>query len=101
MKIKKGDKVKVLLGKDSGKEATVAFVLAKDKKVFVEGINLYKRHVKRMQDMEGGIVNLPKPIDVSNVALVCPNCKKLTRVGFKKDGDVKLRVCKKCGKDIK
>lgn len=101
MKIKKGDKVKILIGKDSGKEGSILFVRASDKKVFVEGVNLYKRHVKKMEGIEGGIIDLPKPVDVSNVALICPNCKKITRIGYKIDGKMKIRVCKKCGKEIK
>lgn len=100
MKIKKGDKVKVLLGKDRGKEGTVEKVMAKKGKVFVERINLYKRHVKKMQNIEGGIIEIPKPLDISNVALICPNCKKITRVGFKMEGETKIRICKKCGKEI-
>lgn len=101
MKIKKGDKIKILLGKDRGKEGKVAFVLGKDKKVFVEGANLYKRHVRKMQGIEGGIIDLPKPLDVSNVVLICSNCNKATRVGYKIIGDIKTRICKKCGKEIK
>lgn len=101
MRIKKGDKVKVLLGKDRGKEGTVEFVLAKEGKVFVGGVNLYKRHVKKVKDTKGAIIDIPKPIDVSNVALVCPNCKKITRVGFKVEKTGKVRICKKCGKEIK
>ena len=101
MKIKKGDKVKVLLGKDRGKEGTIEKVLVKEKKVFVERVNLYKRHVKKMQNIEGGIVEIPKPLDISNVALICPNCKKVTRVGYKMMENEKVRICKKCGKEIK
>lgn len=101
MKIKKGDKVKILLGKDRGKEGKVAYVLGKDKKAFVEGANLYKRHVKKQGTIEGGIIDLPKPMDISNIALVCPNCNKSTRVGFKMEGNEKVRVCKKCQKEIK
>lgn len=101
MKIKKGDKVKVLLGKDSGKEGSIQFVRASDKKVFVEGVNLYKRHVRRMEGIEGGIIDLPKPMDISNVALICPNCKKVTRVGYELSKDGKSRICKKCKKEIK
>ena len=100
-KIKKGDKVKVLLGKDRGKEGTVEFVKTKDQKVFVGGVNLYKRHVKKQGTIEGGIIDIPKPLDVSNVVLICPNCKKVTRVGFKKAGNDKVRICKKCGKEVK
>ena len=101
MKIKKGDKVKVLLGKDRDKEGTVQFVKTEDKKVFVEGANLYKRHVKKMEGIEGGIIDLPKPMNISNVALICPNCKKITRVGYKIEGKMKIRICKKCKKEIK
>lgn len=101
MKIKKGDKVKILLGKDRNKEGKVLFVLAKDKKLFVEGVNLYKRHVKKMGGIEGGIIDIPKPLNISNTALICPNCNKVTRVGYLKTADTKVRVCKKCKKEIK
>lgn len=100
MKIKKGDKVKVLLGKDRGKEGKVVLVLVKTGKVFVEGVNLYKRHVKKQGSVEGGIIDLPKPLDESNVALVCPNCKKITRVGYIMAGNEKVRICRKCKKEI-
>lgn len=101
MKLKKGDKVKIMLGKDRGKEGTVEYVKGKERKVFVSGANLYKRHVRKMQGMEGGIIDLPKPMDLSNLALICPNCKKVTRVGFKMVGDDKLRICRKCQKELK
>lgn len=101
MKIKKGDKVKVLLGKDRGKEGKVAYVRGKDSRVFVEGANLYKRHVKKQGTIEGGIIDIPKSLDISNVALICPNCNKITRVGFKLIGNEKMRICKKCQKEIK
>lgn len=101
MKIKKGDKVKILLGKDKGKEGKVEYVRGKDKRVFVGGANLYKRHVKKQGTIEGGIIDIPKSLDISNVALVCPNCNKITRVGFRIMGNDKIRVCKKCGKEIK
>ncbi len=101
MKIKKDDKVKVLLGKDRGKEGKVVFVLAKAGKVFVEGANLYKRHVKKQGQIEGRIIDIPKPFDVSNIALICPNCKKVTRVGYTTVGNEKVRICRKCEKEIK
>lgn len=100
-KIKKGDKVKVLLGKDRGKEGKVGKVLGRESKVIILGINMYKRHVRKQADLAGGILDIPKPLDISNVALVCPNCKKQTRVGFKKQGEIKIRICKKCRKEIK
>lgn len=99
-KIIKGDNVKVMLGKDAGKTGAVEKVLGKSGKVYVGGVNLYKRHVRSMQGVEGGIIDLPKPINVSNVQLVCPACKKVTRVGFKVEGETKVRVCRKCGKAV-
>lgn len=101
MKIKKGDKVKVLLGKDRGKEGTVQFILRKERKVFVEGVNIYKRHVRKMGDTKGGIIDIPKPLDISNVGIICPNCKKVTRVGFKVVDSSKVRICRKCKKEIR
>ena len=100
-KIHKGDNVQILLGKDRGKQAVVEKMLSKTSQVFLPGLNVSKRHVKKTRDMEGGIIDLSKPMDISNVALVCPNCKKVTRVGFKIEGDAKIRMCKKCGKEIK
>ena len=95
MKIQKGDKVKILLGKDRGKEGKVEYVLGKESKVFVGGINLSKRHVRKHGNMEGGIIEIPKPLNVSNVALICPNCNKITRIGFKTTADTKVRICRK------
>lgn len=100
MKIHSGDTVQIQLGKDRGKEAKVDMISNKKGKVMISGVNVYKRHVKKMGQMEGGIVDLSKPINVSNVQLVCPNCKKPTRVGYKIENDIKVRVCKKCQKTI-
>ena len=100
-KLKKGDKVKILLGKDSGKEGTIEKVLSKNGRVFVGGANLYKRHVKKTGQMEGGIIEIPKSLNISNVGLICPNCKKVTRIGFKIDGNTKTRICRRCKKEIK
>lgn len=100
-KIKKGDNVKVLLGKDSGRTGSVDKVLSKVNKVVVGGINVYKRSVKKMGNNQGGVIDLIKPISISNVALICPNCKKQTRVGFLVEKGTKIRICKKCKKEIK
>ncbi len=105
-KIKKGDKVKIMLGKDRGKEGVVEYVLASKQRVFVGGANMYKRHIRKMpasrgeQGIGGGIIDIPKSLDVSNVVLVCPGCNKLTRVGYKTAENKKVRICKKCGKEI-
>ncbi len=100
-KIKKGDNVKVLAGKDSGRTGTVDRVLIKAGKVVVSGINVYKRSVKKAGDQGGGIIDLVKPVDASNVVLICPACKKQTRIGYKIEGKEKIRICRKCGKEIK
>lgn len=96
LKIKKGDNVQVLLGKDRDKTGLVEKVLTKEGKLLITGINSFKRHVKKQGEIEGGIVTLIKPVQASNVALVCPKCKKPTRVGFSIAGKDKKRICKKC-----
>lgn len=99
-KIHAQDKVKILLGKDRGRTGKVVRVLTKTGKVLVEGMNLSKRHVKKMGNIEGGIIDIVKPIDISNVAIICPNCNQPARVGFSIKDDQKVRRCKKCKKEI-
>ncbi len=99
-KIKKGDNVEVILGKDRGKSGAIDRILMKEGLVYISGVNTVKRHVKSQQGIEGGIIDIIKPMKVSNVMLVCPNCKKATRVGFKLEGTEKVRFCKKCQKVI-
>ena len=97
MKIKKGDTVKVIAGKDKYKEGKVLAV--KDGKVLVEGVNMVTKHTKpSAANQQGGIVNKEAPIDVSNVMLVVKG--KATRVGFKMEGDKKVRVAKATGEVI-
>lgn len=101
MKIKKGDLVKVLVGKDKGRTGIVQKVLMKKQMVVVDGVNIFKKHQKAdAYGQKSGIVEIIKPIDISNVALVCPSCKKTTRVGFVVENGKKYRVCKKCGAKI-
>ncbi|MBI2600687.1 50S ribosomal protein L24 [Candidatus Daviesbacteria bacterium] len=100
-KIKKGDKVQIVLGKDKGKSGVVERINSKEGRVFIPGLNTFKRHVKSYRDIQGGIIDISKAMDISNVLLICPNCNKPTRVGFKFEGDLKVRVCKKCQKEIK
>ena len=98
MKIKKGDKVKVIYGKDKGREGTVEKVYRKRKMVVIPGVNIYKKHVKRSEQFpQGGAIEVPRPLDVSKVMLICPSCKKPVRVGFKLEKGKKYRVCKSCG----
>ena len=99
MKIKKGDMVKVIAGKDKDKEGKVISVIRKDNKVLVEGINMVTKHAKpSMANQQGGIIQKEAPIDLSNVMLL--HNGKATRVGFKMDGDKKVRVAKATGEVI-
>jgi large subunit ribosomal protein L24 len=117
LKIRKGDTVQMLAGKDRGKQGRVLEARPRDGKVVVENLNIAKRHQKprpirdasRMggtQMAPGGIIDRPVPVSVSNVMLVCPTCKLPTRVGYRfkegKGGEVKVRVCKRdgCGQEI-
>jgi large subunit ribosomal protein L24 len=99
LKIKKGDRVKVLTGKDRGKDGEVTRVLPEKGKVIVDGVNVVKKHQRATKaTMQGGIIDKDMPIPVANVALLCQSCGKPTRVGYKIDTDgTKVRVCKKCG----
>ena len=99
MKIKKGDTVKVIAGKDKDKEGKVIAVNKKDGKVLVEGVNMLTKHTKpSVANQNGGIIHQEGPIDISNVMYVHKG--KATRVGFKMDGDKKVRVAKSTGEVI-
>ena len=99
LKIKKGDTVKVIAGKDNGKEGKVLSVDAKNGKVLVEGVGVVTKHTKpSAANQNGGIIQKEAPIDISNVMLMFNG--KATRVGFKMDGDKKVRYAKKTGKVI-
>ena len=101
MKIKKGDTVLIISGKDRKRKSKVLKTFPKESRVLVEGINLVKKHQKpKRTDKKGQIVTLPSPIHLSNVKLICPKCGKATRTGFKLVEKNKYRICKKCGKEI-
>ncbi len=101
MKIVKGDKVKVVYGKDKGREGKVEIVYKKQNKVLIEGINIYKKHVKKSeQTPKGGIVEMPRALDVSKVVIICPKCSKPTRISIKREKGKKKRICKKCKSTI-
>ena len=100
MKIKKGDQVIVITGRDKGKTGEVIQAMPKESKVLVRGVNLVKRHTKPTQENAGGIVSKEKPIHVSNVALIDPKSGKATRVGIKLDKGQKVRIAKKSGEVI-
>ena len=99
MHVKKGDRVKVLCGKDKGKEGEILRAKPAEGKVIVEGVAMVKKAVRpNAQNQQGGIVEQEAAIDASNVMLVCPSCGKPTRVGHDvNDEGKKVRVCKKCG----
>ena len=102
MKIKKGDRVKVLTGKDKGREGSVSRVIPTKNKVIVDGVNIAKRHQKATSEtMQGGIIDKTMPIDASNVALLSPSDGKPTRVGFRfSESGEKVRICKRTGVDL-
>ena len=100
IKLKVGDKVKVLSGKDKGREGTIEKILPKKGLVIIPGVNIYKKHVKGQQGQKGGIYDIPRPLSFGKVALVCPSCKKVTRIGIRFAGNEKTRFCSKCKKQI-
>ncbi len=101
IRIKKGDTVKIIAGKDNGKTGIVENVFSQDEKVTVKGINMFKKHVKPSRKYPtGGIIDLNKPLNVSNVILLCPNCGKLSKIEYVFEGDSKTRICKKCKKSV-
>lgn len=102
LRIKKGDKVIVIAGRDKGKTGKVVKAIPEELQVVVEGANLVKKHMRRRSENDpGGIKAIPAPLDISNVALFCSSCNKGVRFGVKiaKDKN-KIRVCKKCQKPI-
>ena len=97
-KIRKGDTVEVLDGKDKGKRGEVVSVNLKKEAVIVSGVNIVKKAMKkRSQQDQGGIAEVEAPLNISNVGIVCKKCGKPVRIGYKIDGDKKVRVCRKCG----
>lgn len=102
MKLKKGDNVIVLSGNDKGKTGEVLEIIPSTQKVIVKGINIRKKHVKpRKAGEEGGIVASEYPIHSSKVNVVCPKCGKASKIGYKIEDGKKVRVCKKCGANLK
>lgn len=97
MKIRKGDQVRVLAGKDRGKTGAVLKVFPKGERISVEGLNLYKKRVKpKRQGQKGETISVSRPFSVSRVMLVCVSCKRPTRAGYRVEKNQKVRYCKKC-----
>ena len=100
-KIRKDDTVQVIAGKDKGKRGTIVKVVTKKDAVIVSGINIVKKAMrKRSQQDQGGIVEIEAPLNISNVGIVCNKCGRPVKVGYKVDGDKKVRVCRKCGETL-
>lgn len=100
--LKKGDMIKIISGKEKGKQGKVLQVISKSQSVLIEKLNLIKKHQKPTQtNKQGGIIEKEAPIHVSNVILVCSHCNKMTRPKIKfLENSKKLRICKKCGEGI-
>jgi len=101
MKIKKGDQVLIISGKDRGRKSKVLETFPKESRILAEGINLRKKHQRPKRTGEKGqVVEMPAPIHISNVKLICPKCGKAIRPGYKIENKKKNRICKKCGQEI-
>ena len=97
MKLRKGDKVKVIAGKDKGREGTIDRVYDTQHRIIVGGVNMVKKHVRKNEQMpQGGIVDIARPFSAANVMLICPKCNKAVRVGYEIKGKKKSRICKSC-----
>lgn len=98
MKLKRGDTVLVMVGKDKTRRGKIEKVYPKLNKVLVAGLNVYKKHLRaQSKEKPGGVIEFSRPLPVANVALLCPKCKKPTRVGYLIDKkQEKHRICKKC-----
>jgi large subunit ribosomal protein L24 len=101
IKIKKGDEVIMLNGKDKGKKGKVLKIIKKSNRVIVEGLNLVKKNLKpKKQGEKGEIISMPRSVNISNVAIFCSRCNKGVRVGFRLSSDQKMRICRKCQETI-
>jgi len=101
MKVKKDDTVLIISGKYRARKGKILKAFPKKNKVLVEGVNLRKKHQKpKRTGDKGEIIEIPGPIDVSNVKIICPKCKKATRIGYRVEGGEKYRICKKCNKTL-
>lgn len=101
MKLKKGDEVKIVRGKDKGKTGKIEKVNPREQKVTIPGVNQYKRHMKsRSQRQPSEIITITKPLHAANVMLICPKCHSATRVGYSIEDGKKIRICKKCDQKL-
>jgi len=97
VKLKRGDEVIITVGKDKGRKGKIEKIFPKDGTVVISGINIVKKHVKKRDEKNpGGIIEVSKPINISKIAILCFKCGKTSRVGFKLEGEEKIRICRKC-----
>ncbi len=97
MKVKKGDEIIITSGRDKGKKGKIEKIYSKQNTVLLPGLNIYKKHTKKKDEQHpGGIIDFSRPVDIANIALICPKCGKQTRIGFLVKGKEKKRICKKC-----
>lgn len=97
MKIHKGDTIKIITGKDSGKTGKVLKIIPKKNKILIEGLNLFKKHVRpKKQGEKGQTILVPRPINVSNAMILCASCGRAVKIGYRLEGGKKERICKKC-----
>ena len=100
-RIKQGDTVEVMQGKEAGKRGKVLHVLGADERIVVERVNFIKRHVRPSKKVpQGGVIEREASMHISNVRLVCPSCSQPVRVGVRSEGDEKVRYCKKCNVQV-
>lgn len=100
LKFKIGDSVKVTTGKDKNREGKIEKIFPRDRSALIPGVNIYKKHVKGVSGQKGGIYDVPRALSFSKIILICPKCKKATRVGFRVLTKEKVRICNKCNKEI-
>lgn len=102
MKVKKGDNVMIIAGKDRGKSGKILNVFLGKNRIVVDGFNLVKKRIKpKKQGEKGQTASMPAPLNVSNVMIICKNCGRNTRIGYKiLENKNKIRICKKCGEEI-
>ena len=104
IRIRQGDTVEVISGNDRGLRGAVQRVIPKSNRLVVAGINVVKKHQRPVRagrgEVQAGIIEFEAPLHISNVMLICPRCSERTRVGFTRQEDGKVRVCKKCGEAI-
>ncbi|MGH8927649.1 MAG: 50S ribosomal protein L24 [Acidimicrobiia bacterium] len=101
MRLREGDRVVVISGKDAGKDSRISKVIPKKDQVIVEGVNTARKHQRpRGQTMQGGVIDKDMPIHVSNVMIYCDDCSQPTRIGYRFDDNGKHRICRRCGSDL-